>query len=198
MAGHTCGRRPAALLFRVREQALARLPAQTLGRRAHAQSGGVAEWLKAHAWKACLRVTVTRVRIPLPPPTAFASLRRDWLADHDVALEKRMPRRIPPEPHAPRLSASSAVHLVTPAQRLRPYTCRTATADAGCRADEICPGGHPVASRAQHHAQQDLIAKRCKDGGGAYNVMTILTLIRANSRISWHGEITLNGTSALA
>jgi hypothetical protein len=30
--------------------------------------GGVAEWLKAHAWKACLRVTVTRVRIPLPPP----------------------------------------------------------------------------------------------------------------------------------
>ena len=30
--------------------------------------GGVAEWLKAHAWKACLRETVTWVRIPLPPP----------------------------------------------------------------------------------------------------------------------------------
>jgi hypothetical protein len=28
----------------------------------------VAEWLKAHAWKACLRETVTWVRIPLPPP----------------------------------------------------------------------------------------------------------------------------------
>src|SRR4029077_7929227 len=32
------------------------------------QYGGVAEWLKAHAWKACLRETVTWVRIPLPPP----------------------------------------------------------------------------------------------------------------------------------
>jgi hypothetical protein len=38
----------------------------------------VAEWLKAHAWKACLRETVTWVRIPLSPPapclSAFASL----------------------------------------------------------------------------------------------------------------------------
>ena len=32
------------------------------------QNGEVAEWLKAPAWKACLRVTVTRVRIPLSPP----------------------------------------------------------------------------------------------------------------------------------
>ena len=31
-------------------------------------SGGVAEWLKAHAWKACIRETVSWVRIPLPPP----------------------------------------------------------------------------------------------------------------------------------
>ena len=30
--------------------------------------GGVAEWLKAHAWKACIRETVSRVRIPLSPP----------------------------------------------------------------------------------------------------------------------------------
>src|SRR5438132_10949493 len=29
--------------------------------------GGVAEWLKAHAWKACIRETVSWVRIPLPP-----------------------------------------------------------------------------------------------------------------------------------
>src|SRR5260370_873535 len=34
--------------------------------------GGVAEWLKAHAWKACLRETVTWVRIPPPPPSCFA------------------------------------------------------------------------------------------------------------------------------
>ncbi len=30
--------------------------------------GEVAEWLKAHAWKACRRGTVSRVRIPLSPP----------------------------------------------------------------------------------------------------------------------------------
>ena len=29
--------------------------------------GGVAEWLKAHAWKACRGVILSRVRIPLPP-----------------------------------------------------------------------------------------------------------------------------------
>jgi integrase len=28
----------------------------------------MAEWLKAHAWKACIRETVSWVRIPLPPP----------------------------------------------------------------------------------------------------------------------------------
>ena len=30
--------------------------------------GEVAEWLKAHAWKACIQATVSWVRIPLPPP----------------------------------------------------------------------------------------------------------------------------------
>src|SRR5213078_3251468 len=39
--------------------------------------GGMAEWLKAHAWKACIRETVSWVRIPLPPPpTVFAVVRR--------------------------------------------------------------------------------------------------------------------------
>jgi hypothetical protein len=28
----------------------------------------MAEWLKAHAWKACLGETLTRVRIPVSPP----------------------------------------------------------------------------------------------------------------------------------
>lgn len=37
-------------------------------RRSPAGSGGVAEWLKAHAWKVCIPETVSRVRIPLPPP----------------------------------------------------------------------------------------------------------------------------------
>src|SRR5437870_10851847 len=34
--------------------------------------GGMAEWLKAHAWKACIRETVSWVRIPLPPPAPLA------------------------------------------------------------------------------------------------------------------------------
>ena len=29
--------------------------------------GEVSEWLKEHAWKACVRETVPRVRIPLSP-----------------------------------------------------------------------------------------------------------------------------------
>ncbi len=33
-----------------------------------ASDGEVAEWLKAHAWKVCIRETVSRVRIPLSPP----------------------------------------------------------------------------------------------------------------------------------
>jgi hypothetical protein len=40
-------------------------------------SGEMAEWLKAHAWKACVRETVPWVRIPLSPPYALcAALRR--------------------------------------------------------------------------------------------------------------------------
>ena len=31
----------------------------------------MAEWLKAHAWKACVRETVPWVRIPLSPPRTF-------------------------------------------------------------------------------------------------------------------------------
>ena len=32
--------------------------------------GEMTEWLKVHAWKACVRVTVPWVRIPLSPPRA--------------------------------------------------------------------------------------------------------------------------------
>jgi hypothetical protein len=65
---------------------------------ASVKTGGMAEWLKAHAWKACIRETVSWVRIPLPPPvnkinglhgklaavaTAFSDRRADrrWLRD---------------------------------------------------------------------------------------------------------------------
>ena len=33
-----------------------------------ADPGEMAEWLKAHAWKACIGETLSRVRIPLSPP----------------------------------------------------------------------------------------------------------------------------------
>ena len=33
--------------------------------------GEMAEWLKAHAWKACLGETLTWVRIPLSPPDSY-------------------------------------------------------------------------------------------------------------------------------
>ena len=45
-----------------------RLPTLGLTCTAKHVCGGVAEWLKAHAWKVCIRETVSRVRIPLPPP----------------------------------------------------------------------------------------------------------------------------------
>jgi hypothetical protein len=35
--------------------------------------GEMAEWLKAHAWKACVRETVPWVRIPLSPPPIFGA-----------------------------------------------------------------------------------------------------------------------------
>src|SRR5262249_19137528 len=39
----------------------------------------MAEWLKAHAWKACIRETVSWVRIPLPPPLPFGPFRTHGL-----------------------------------------------------------------------------------------------------------------------
>jgi hypothetical protein len=38
------------------------------GRRHKPRAGQMAEWLKAHAWNACIRASVSRVRIPLCPP----------------------------------------------------------------------------------------------------------------------------------
>src|SRR3990172_2452364 len=39
------------------------------------KDGEMSEWLKEHAWKACVGETLPWVRIPLSPP-AFARLRR--------------------------------------------------------------------------------------------------------------------------
>ena len=45
-------------------------------------SGEMAEWLKAHAWKACVRETVPWVRIPLSPPSYLCpSCNGEWVAE---------------------------------------------------------------------------------------------------------------------
>ena len=49
---------------------IARLPQQGSG--SEAAAGEVAEWSIAHAWKACLGLNLTRVRIPLSPPKKCA------------------------------------------------------------------------------------------------------------------------------
>jgi hypothetical protein len=60
--------------FLVSEGALAIVPPaidtgrRLVGDRDVTLRGGMAEWLKALAWKACIRETVSWVRIPLPPP----------------------------------------------------------------------------------------------------------------------------------
>ena len=54
-------------------------PPGATGRRK--RCGEVAEWLKAHAWNACIRETVSRVRIPFSPPSCFAlRASQDWQA----------------------------------------------------------------------------------------------------------------------
>ena len=40
-------------------------PLQCIARQ---QNGEVSEWLKEHAWKVCIRESVSRVRTPLSPP----------------------------------------------------------------------------------------------------------------------------------
>src|SRR5687768_7814705 len=35
----------------------------------------MSEWLKEHAWKACVGETLPRVRIPLSPPSSFARVK---------------------------------------------------------------------------------------------------------------------------
>lgn len=40
--------------------------------------GKVDEWLKSHAWKACIRASVSRVRIPSFPPVKFCIVQAAW------------------------------------------------------------------------------------------------------------------------
>src|ERR1700722_7566644 len=87
---------------RTLRQYIARLPAggpapARPGVRKGRSWGEVAEWLKAHAWKACLRETVTRVRIPLSPPPSplklLSFLRRETGIRTDGGFCQSQPRR---------------------------------------------------------------------------------------------------------
>ena len=57
----------------------------------------MAEWLKAHAWKACVGETLPRVRIPLSPPIRInnlqASQRGFWVTNQDLDLSPCFPLR---------------------------------------------------------------------------------------------------------
>ena len=50
--------------------------------------GGMAEWFKAHAWKACWGSRPSGVRIPLPPPYHAFDIVDEKLRDI-VELDKR-------------------------------------------------------------------------------------------------------------
>src|SRR5436190_21053738 len=52
-------------------------------------AGEGAEWFKAHAWKACIRETVSRVRIPPPPPVSIIN---QQLTCYSVAYPQRHPQ----------------------------------------------------------------------------------------------------------
>ncbi len=46
-----------------------------------ARLGEVSEWLKEHAWKVCIRLRVSRVRIPLSPPNIIPMMSYGILKD---------------------------------------------------------------------------------------------------------------------
>src|SRR4030095_13543913 len=50
--------------------------------------GEMSEWLKEHAWKACVGETLPWVRIPLSPPSASARVAGRILIDADVRIER--------------------------------------------------------------------------------------------------------------
>src|SRR5580698_6171048 len=64
----------------------------------------MAEWLKAHAWKACLLERVTWVRIPLSPPFSLGRRETRLHSSENAAIPRFSPRnrtgesvpRIPP------------------------------------------------------------------------------------------------------
>ena len=69
----------------------------------------MAEWLKAHAWKVCLRETVTRVRIPLSPPDTSRSILILLYIFHLAAIPHFFPHSARLQPLICRVVASELV-----------------------------------------------------------------------------------------
>ena len=70
----------------------------------------MSEWLKEHAWKACVGETLPRVRIPLSPPTSFASLsqlRCSTSSGRATRLAARQRARVPSTTPFPSFVASN-------------------------------------------------------------------------------------------
>jgi hypothetical protein len=62
----------------------------------------MAEWLKAHAWKACVRETVPWVRIPLSPPDrpsfSFAYLQTNSISEDNYIRNNALAFRLLRQP----------------------------------------------------------------------------------------------------
>ena len=58
-----------------------------------AGNGWVAEWSKAHAWNACRRGTVSRVRIPPHPPHTLLSVLLGFSGLYTLDVDAK------PQPH---------------------------------------------------------------------------------------------------
>ena len=54
-------------------------------------NGEMSEWLKEHAWKACVRETVPRVRIPLSPPFFYPKFIDRKIERWEMGLAQRGP-----------------------------------------------------------------------------------------------------------
>ena len=82
------------------------------------------EWLKVHAWKACVGETLPRVRIPLSPP--FESSARDRPSDPSRwTMTTRSEIRLPIPPVSNRITAAARTHPMLPSDRLAAQRSRT-------------------------------------------------------------------------
>ena len=103
------------------------------------KNGEMAEWLKAHAWKACLGETLTWVRIPLSPPvSSLASLE---------------------------LQSSATIRIVAPRFAiLNPCPKRWSELSGGGRA-RFCPDCQTHVHALDQYSDQEFVALRAASSG---------------------------------